>query len=214
MLCGYSCDKREIPMYPWCCSIASSNTGKVKPLQAFDRSWGTRRMPAAAPHYALTTPGAVGMCSHYTKAQGLPQGPTSRGHPGLSLSLCHLGTDAGHQAVVSPGMPLPQPLCWVLWGAPPRGVAVQIPEPAQQLNIPLVWVLVSGWSCGGCCTRSSSHADSRGSKILQHRSQISQATPPPCFPWHSRRGARTSSTTPKMHLFPFWGPLQELELLH
>lgn len=136
MLCGYSCDKREIPMYPWCCSIASSNIRKVKPLQTFDRSWGTGRMPAAAPDYAPTTSVAVGMCSHCTEAQGLPQGAASSGHPCPSLSPCHLGTGAEPQALACPGMPLPQALCWVLWGAPPWGVAVQIARPYSAAELP------------------------------------------------------------------------------
>lgn len=108
----------------------------MKPLQAFDRSWGTRRMPAAAPDYAPTTPVAVGMCSRYIKAQGLPQGPASRGHPGPSLFPCHLGTGAGPRAVASPGMALPHPLCWVLWGASLGEWLYQYPEPAQQFNSP------------------------------------------------------------------------------
>lgn len=49
-----------------------------------------------------------------------------RGHPSPSLSPCHLGTGAEPRAVASPALPLPQPLCWLLWGAPPGWVAVQI----------------------------------------------------------------------------------------
>lgn len=158
MLCGYSCDKREIH-----CSIAPSNTRKVRPLLGFDRSWGTEGMPAAALDYPPAASRGCGAVLALQRAMGA----SLQASLTTSILVCPCPHGTWEQAQ-SPGLrhylehTLLQPLCQMLCGATGCSARVGGCTNSERLlsglTPHLVWIVVAKCIGGGCYSRGSCHA--------------------------------------------------------